>query len=118
MGYLQRYLDKIWYAGQAGNWDLAHYYHDEMAETADDIMRAGVAKDGVAVSKVLGTMLPPALDGLDQAVAARDPARFRESYTTVVNTCNGCHQDAKRPFIHLAIPAGPPSYWNQQFGAP
>ena len=115
MGYMQRYTDKLWYAGSAGNWELAKFYHDEIAETADDISTAHVVDEGVEVSRQVQTMLPPAVAGIEQAVAARDPALFRARYETLVTTCNACHQESKHAFIHVAVPAGPPAHWNQRF---
>lgn len=115
MGYMQRYAEKLWYAGQADNWDLARYYHDEMQETAEDIAGAHVVKDGVQVSTTLNTMLPPVLQELDAAIAARDRAKFQKQYQTVIETCNACHAAAKHPFIHIAVPAGNGSQWNQDF---
>lgn len=115
MGYLQRYADKLWFAGAAGNWDLAKFYRDEISETADDIAAAHVVDDGLAVSKLLAAQLPPAVDAVGQAIAAKDPAHFRARYEAMVNTCNACHVDAKHAFIHVAVPAGPPAHWNQSF---
>ncbi|HTZ20991.1 MAG TPA: hypothetical protein VMC06_08920 [Opitutaceae bacterium] len=118
MGYLQRYTDKLWYAGEAGNWDLAKFYHDEIAETADDIAAAHVVDKGVEVSHQLIVVLPPALDAVGQAVTARDPKLFRSRYEGMIAACNACHQIARHPFVQVAVPAGPPDHWNQRFAAP
>ncbi len=115
MGYLQRYVEKLWYAGQAGNWDLARYYRDEMQETAEDIAGAHVVKDEVQVSSTLNTMLPPVLKQLDAAIAAHDANAFRKDYETVIETCNACHVAAKHPFIRIAVPVGTGTHWNQDF---
>lgn len=115
MGYMQRYAEKLWYAGQAGNWDLARYYHDEMQETAEDIAGAQVEKEGVPISTTLNTLLPPMLKQLDAAIASHDAAAFDRSYRTVVATCNECHAAAKHPFIHIAVPSGTGAQWNQDF---
>ncbi|HVT72494.1 MAG TPA: hypothetical protein VHD61_05110 [Lacunisphaera sp.] len=115
MGYMQRYADKLWFAGAAGNWDLAKFYHDEINETADDIAAAHVVDDGLEVSKLLAAQLPPAVDAVGRAVAAKDAAAFRQRYEAMVNTCNACHVEAKHAFIHVAVPAGPPAHWNQSF---
>lgn len=115
MGYLQRYADKLWYAGTAGNWELAKFYHGEIEETADDIVHAHVTKEGVDVSKLLGATLPSVLEPLGQAVAARDAGQFRARYEAMVTACNTCHGAAKHGFIQVAVPSGQPSYWNQRF---
>lgn len=118
MGYMQRYASKLWFAGEAENWDLAEFYRGEIAETEEAIADAHVTKDGIEVSRLIGTMLPPSIEAVTKAVAARDPAAFRASYRTMVNTCNACHRDAKHPFIQIAAPVGPPTYWNQHFDGP
>jgi hypothetical protein len=118
MGYMQRYTDKLWYAGTAGNWELAKFYHDEIVETADDIAAAHIVDEGIEISSQLQTMLPPAVAGIEQAVAARDATLFRIRYESLVSTCNACHQETKHAFIHVAVPAGPPAHWNQRFAPP
>ena len=118
MGYLQRYADKAWYAGQAGNWKLARYYHDELAETAGGIVAAHVVKDGVPVSENMEEILPPALDALGKSITAQDAALFRDRYADMVTACNACHTSAKHPFVHITVPQAPPTEWNQDFSAP
>jgi len=116
MGYMQRYADKLWFAANAGNWDLARFYRAEIAETADDIAAARASTDdGIEVSHRLATQLPPALRDLDAAVASRDPARFRPAYENTLKTCNACHQETQHGFIQVAVPSGPPTHWNQRF---
>ncbi len=118
MGYMQRYTDKLWFAGSAGNWELARFYHDEIAETAEDIATAHVVDEGIEVSRQLGQMLPPVLGQLDQAIAARDPALLNVRYRQLVETCNACHAATRHGFIQVAVPAGPPAHWNQRFAPP
>ena len=114
MGYLQRYVEKLYFAGQAKNWDLADFYAREVDETVVDIMSAKVVKEGVEVSKLMTTMLPPAEQGLQEAVQARDPALFQTRYEALVDTCNACHQEAKHGFMKITIPDRP-SVTNQSF---
>jgi hypothetical protein len=115
MGYLQRYTDKLWYAGDAGNWELAKFYHDEIAETAADIAAAHVVNDGIEVSQQVGELLPPMLAKIDQVIAAKDAAQFRPRYNELVATCNDCHAATKHTFIQIALPSGPSAHWNQRF---
>ncbi len=118
MGYLQRCADKLWFAAEAGNWELARYYQDEIAHTADEVAAAHVVDNGLDVSATLHTMLPPVVASLGEAVAGRNPALFRERYPAMIASCNACHESAKRPFIRVTAPVGPPNYWNQQFASP
>ncbi len=117
MGYMQRYADKLWFAGEARNWELAEFYRGEIAETEEGIGQAHVTKDGIEVSKLISTMFPPAFDAVSKAVIAHDPVQFRQSYQTMVGTCNACHEASKHGFIQIATPIGAPTYWNQSFDA-
>ena len=114
MGYLQRYVEKLYFAGQAKNWDLADFYVHEVDETAEDIMSAKVVKEGVAVSKLMTTLLPPAEQGLQEAVQAQDPELFQTRYGALIDACNACHQEAKHGFMKITIPDRP-SVTNQSF---
>jgi hypothetical protein len=114
MGYLQRYVEKLYFAGQARNWELADFYAHEVGETADDIMAAKIVDEGVEVSQLMATMLPPAEQGVQEAVQAKDPALFQSRYAALVSTCNACHQDAKHGFMKITVPERP-SVTNQSF---
>ncbi len=118
MGYLQRYADKLWYAGEAGSWDLAAYYRDELEETAGDVMAAGVVKDGFQVSQNMRDLLPPALADLKGALSSGDSAAFHQRYQAMVDQCDGCHVASGHPFIRVVVPQGPPAQWNQDFSPP
>jgi len=118
MGYLQRYADKLWFAGKRGDWELAKFYQGEITETAEDIAHAKVTKDGIAVSTLLESQLPPAVEALGHALDARDPVRFETRYRAMVESCNACHVAAEHSFIRVAVPSGPPAHWNQEFGGP
>lgn len=118
MGYMQRYAEKLWYAGEAGNWALAGFYRDEIAETEESIARAHATADGIDVSQRVAALLPPALEAVGRAVAARDPGQFRQSYQAMVVSCNTCHAASQHGFIRIAVPAGAPVHWNQSFAIP
>ncbi|HEY8991430.1 MAG TPA: hypothetical protein VIM46_05610 [Luteolibacter sp.] len=115
MGYMQRYADKLWFAGKQGNWELAKFYQGEITETAEDIAHAKVVKDGIAVGSLLGSRLPPVVEMVDQAVEEKDPVKFEAGYRAMVESCNACHAATEHAFIRVAVPAGPPAHWNQEF---
>ena len=114
MGYLQRYVEKLYFAGQAQNWDLADFDAHEVDETVEDIVAAKVVKDGVEVSTLMSTMLPPAEQGLQEALQNRDQELFQTRYGALVDTCNACHQEAKHGFMKITVPDRP-SVTNQSF---
>lgn len=114
MGCLQRYVEKLYFSGHAGNWPLADFYAGEVGETAADIVAAKVVKDGVEASQLMSSFLPPATKGIQEAVQAKDPELFQTRYVAFINACNGCHVAAKHGFMKITIPERP-SVTNQSF---
>jgi len=59
-------------------------------------------------------LLPPAEQGLQEAVQAQDPELFQTRYGALIDACNACHQEAKHGFMKITIPDRP-SVTNQSF---
>jgi cytochrome c553 len=114
MGHMQRFAEKLYFAGQANNWPLADFYLHEIEESAEEIIQAGVVDEGVAVSSFLKAMLPPALAGVKEAVQKKDRQQFLSRYEGLVASCNACHQSTKHGFVRITVPRQP-TYQNQDF---
>jgi hypothetical protein len=114
MGHIQRYTDKLYFAGLHQNWPLANFYLHELEETTESIIGANVVDDGINVSDLMKTMLEPKIEALEAKVKAKDAAGFKADYQLLVNTCNACHAASQHPFIQIIVPEEP-TYKNQQF---
>lgn len=110
MNTIQLHHAKLWFAGNAWNWDLAQYETDEMKETFDDLKK--YVTDRPEVKEI--PMIRPALDSMEQAVASKDPLKFKSAYMLLTNTCNNCHRATKHAFNVITIPSAPP-VTDQQF---
>ncbi len=69
----------IWFAGQAGNWDMAHYQIIEMREIQEtsEITRPPRAP-------ALKSFESSFLDPLDQAIATNDKTKFESAYNAAI----------------------------------
>jgi hypothetical protein len=76
----------IWFAGQAGNWDMAHYQIIEMREIQEtgEITRPPRAP-------ALKAFESSFLDPLDEAIMSNDKTKFETAYTSAILGCNACH---------------------------
>jgi len=83
--YAQR-MGHVWYAGEAANWDFAHYQIIEMRE----IQEVGETTRP-ARAAALKSFESSFLDPLDDAVMANDKARFETAYSAAIQGCNSCH---------------------------
>lgn len=111
MNAIQLHHAKLWFAGQQGNWPLAAYETDEMEEVLANLKKN--VKDRPEIRQL--PMIQPALDSMEQAVASKNPGRFRAAYVSLTKACNSCHQATDHGFNIIQIPTQPP-VTDQQFG--
>ena len=107
---------KLWFAGQAENWQLAAYELDEIGEGFDDIVKFHPThKDSpVAPKDAIPRMLTEPLKTLRAAVENKDAAAFAQAYDALTAACNSCHQATNFGFNAVQRPATNP-YPNQVF---
>jgi hypothetical protein len=101
---------KLWFAGEAGNWQLASYEIDELEEGFDDIVRLHPThKDSpVAPKDAIPAMVRPPLARLRQAVDAHDRDAFRAAFDGLTQQCNSCHQATNFAFNRVQRPSANP----------
>jgi hypothetical protein len=112
MGKIQLRHIKLWFAGKAGNWELATYEVEEIKtslESAADLYR------GIPVELVTNTADP--IQAIREAIEAKDSAAFAKGYGEFTAACNGCHQGIGRSFIVIQKPTASP-FTDQSFSPP
>ena len=105
---LQLHMAKLWFAERASNWKLADYELHEISETADGVAALKVSRNDVDISDEIKHALGPRIATLQQSIDGHSIAGFTDSYTETLNSCNGCHDTAGYPFIHITEPSAPP----------
>jgi hypothetical protein len=82
----------VWFAGEAGNWDLAQYQVIEMREIQEtaEITRPARAP---ALKAFESNFLEP----LQQATKDKDKAKFESAYNAAIQGCNSCHGSQTSP---------------------
>jgi hypothetical protein len=112
MGKIQLRHIKLWFAGNARNWELATYEVDEIKaslEKAADLYR------GIPVELVTNTA--DAIHTIAAAIEAKDNAGFAKGYSELTLACNACHQGIGRSFIVIQTPTASP-FTDQSFSPP
>lgn len=107
MGSMHLYLNKLWFAGKAQNWELAQFYTHELEESLESLYEAEVIDEGIEVSKLAKVMMEQPFEAIEQSVRQEQLPAFETSYKQLINTCNQCHQSAKHGFIRLQVPQTP-----------
>lgn len=107
---LQIRHDRLWWAGQAGNWNLAYYMVSELGETLRGIEQTnGDAPElqPAKLSEVMLEIMNPAIRGVQDALAKKDKAEFAKSFDRLSASCNACHATAGVQFLHIQRPQTP-----------
>ncbi len=108
---------KLWFAGQAGNWQLAAYEVDELREAFEDAVRYQPDFDGKPIAMLVPAVTSEPLTQLARAIDARSPGRFATAFDRLSQACTTCHQATDHGFIMIQRPLQPP-LTNQRFDIP
>jgi hypothetical protein len=107
---LQIRHDRLWWAGDAGNWNLAYYMVSELGEALRDIAATNADAPELQperLADVMPAIMTPAIAAVQAALARHDRAAFATAYDGLSAACNACHQTAGVGFIHLQRPRTP-----------
>jgi hypothetical protein len=107
---------KLWFAGEAKNWDLAAYELEELGEGFDDVIKFHPThKDSpVAPKDAIPRMVTEPLMELQATIEKKDAAAFAPAYDKFTAACNSCHEAMNFGFNVVQRPSGNP-YPNQIF---
>lgn len=102
----------LWFAARAGNWPLAEFYR---AETRSHLrwavrlipVRRNLKGEEVRLQEILAPIEQTTLEGVHQAIAAKDQRQFREAYARMLDSCYACHVASDKPYLRLQIPGQP-----------
>jgi len=116
MAATQMRHSKLWFAGQARNWELAAYELEEIREGFEDITRFHpVHKDSpVPITEILPDVTVGPLRGLETAVNSENFDAFEKAFDSLTAACNECHR-AENFAFNIIIRPGANPYTNQEF---
>lgn len=105
---------KIGLAGQQRNWTYAAYEVHELEEALERVAKVWPKWRDVDVAGLIKGSTENAIEVLEEAIKAKDVARFDEAYGKLTAACNACHQSSAVGFIAIQPPRSSP-FTNQDF---
>ncbi|HEY3520930.1 MAG TPA: hypothetical protein VGK80_07805 [Rhodanobacteraceae bacterium] len=102
--------DRLWWAGEAGNWNLAYYMAGELGEDIQGIVETNGDAAELQPQKladVMPAMLNAPLKNLMDAIGTHDKAKFATAYDNLSAACTGCHRVAGNPMLVIQRPSTP-----------
>lgn len=107
---LQIRHDRLWWAGQSGNWTMAYFMVGELGEA----MRGIEQTNGDApelqpekLSDLMPSIMNPAIKKVQDALAKQDKAAFGKAYDELSAACTACHEVAGNTFLIMQRPKTP-----------
>ena len=100
---------KLWFAGNAGNWNLAAYELDELKEGLADAARFQPKHGDVLVGPMIRKNLDAPLADLGKAIDSKNTENFKAAFDGLTEACNTCHAGAGHEFIRIQRPTAPPA---------
>lgn len=102
----------LWFAAEGGNWPLAQFCADETRSHLRWAVRViPVRKDpagrDVDLRGILEAMEKGPFKDVQDAVAAKDKAKFEATYKTMLESCFACHQASGKPYLRPRVPEQP-----------
>src|SRR6185437_7401573 len=114
MGVIQNEHAKLWYAGQARNWELAAYQLGEIKEVMSDVQDMVPRFKHLPLAQMLDAVITGPIAQLEKSLDAKDFVKFSAGYRDLTQACNSCHQAAGVGFVRIRQPIVP-AFPNQNF---
>ena len=105
MNSLQLRHAKLWFAGNAGNWDLAAFELEEIHESLARVSRWHADDATLPMQALIKAHTQPGNYALDQSIRQRNAASFTVAFDRLTQGCNACHRAANHEFIVIQRPA-------------
>lgn len=96
---------KLGLAGEARNWTYATYELNELRNAFARIARTIPVYRTVNTAEIFAAMTQESLAAVNEAITARDEARFRSAYARLTAACNACHVSLDHAAIVIRDPS-------------
>jgi hypothetical protein len=102
--FIQPRHAKLGLAGREANWPLAAYAYKELGQSLSSAAKAVPKFRTLSVPDMFDATLGEPRKALEDAIKARDPAKFNAAYGQLTAGCNACHAAANMSFIVIKVP--------------
>ncbi len=113
MAHMQRHTHKVQLSLEARNEKLVGFYLHEIEEIAETIEDEIPTYDDQPVGELIGEMLMPAVEALEESVEAGNWGAADAAFTGLLGACNACHSRTEHGYVKIVPGEGNP--YNQDF---
>jgi hypothetical protein len=95
---------RLFYAGQAKNWQLASFQVNELRGALARIGRTIPNYRNVNVDTAVSAIFADKLAAVNAAIKTGNETQFMAAYGEMTAACNECHKGMEHPFLVIKVP--------------
>ena len=97
--------ERLWRAGQDGNWEFAAYELGNLQGAFNRLGRAHPTEHDVSLPEMIASVAGQPFNELKSAIQSRDGASFDKAYADLTGACNSCHQALGHGVVNIRVPS-------------
>ena len=105
MATIQPRHERLWRAGQDGNWEFAAYELGNLHGAFGRIGQAHPVTQNISFPEMLASVTEQPFKQLGSAIQSKDAAAFTKAYADVTDACNSCHQALNHGAVEIVVPS-------------
>jgi hypothetical protein len=96
---------RLWRAGQDGNWEFAAYELGNLHGAFDRLGHAHPVTQNIAFPEMIASVTEQPFKELNSAVQSKDGTAFGKAYADLTDACNSCHQALNHGVVEIVVPS-------------
>jgi hypothetical protein len=97
--------ERLWRAGQDGNWEFAAYELGNLHGAFGRIGQAHPITQNISFPEMIASVTEQPFKELNSAVRSKDGAAFTKAYADLTGACNSCHQALNHGVVEIVVPS-------------
>ena len=97
--------ERLWRAGQDGNWAFAAYELGNLHGAFDRLGHAHPVEHDIAFPDMIASVTEQPFKELKSAIQSKDATAFTKAYADLTDACNSCHQALNHGVVEIRVPS-------------
>jgi hypothetical protein len=97
--------ERLWRAGQDGNWEFAAYELGNLHGAFGRIGQAHSVTQNISFPEMVASVTEQPFKQLGGAIQSKDAAAFTKAYADLTDACNSCHQALNHGAVEIVVPS-------------
>jgi hypothetical protein len=96
--------ERLWRAGQDGNWEFAAYELGNLKGAFNRLGHAHPMQGDTSLPDMIATVTEQPFKELNSAIQAKDGTAFAKGYADLTDACNSCHHALNHGVAEIRVP--------------